>query len=135
MESLFFSFGFLAEIVELFGGIKSIIGITSINELHGILMIHRFALALAVRAEGTTDMRSFVEVDSAPGEAFNNVFFGAFHKARLIGIFDAEDEFSAILFRKKTIIKRRSHTAYVQRTCGAGRKTYTNHNSEFGVQR
>ena len=89
MESFLVRLALLSDIIKFFGGIESKIGIAAFNELHGILMIHGFALTLFIRTKGAANMRTFVENDSAPAETINNVFFSTFHKACLISIFDA----------------------------------------------
>jgi hypothetical protein len=67
-------------------------------------MVNFFAVALAVRRIGPTDMNTFVESNSGPGKRLNDILFGTGNKTALVGILDAEDEFPAVLAGKQVIV-------------------------------
>ena len=123
--------GFLLSLKLFAFGIKSlwlVEGVVSpalADELFGILAVHGFAVALAVRAVGTSDMDTFVELDAEPCEGLDDVVFGAWHEAGLVGILDAENHLAAILFGEQVVIQCGAHTADVKRSGGAWCKTYS----------
>lgn len=62
-----------------------------------------------------------------PFESVNEVFERALHKAFLVGVFDAEDEFAVVLFGKEVGVKSGAESADMKVAGGGGGKAGFNH--------
>ena len=93
-----------------------------LQQLVHILAVNGFPLTLA--AGGGTVRYAFVKADAQPSQGFDDVGLGTGHKAVRIGIFNAEDHFSPVLFGKKIIVQSGAHAADVQRPGRTGSETY-----------
>ena len=115
-------FMFFAHLFELFGGIEGVVGVAVPDELGGIFFIDAegLAFALAVGAEGAALERAFVGFQATPGEAVVDVLFRARDVTALVGVFDAEDEFSAMLAGEEIVIENGPDAAQVQASGWAG---------------
>ena len=141
-ECLFVSLCFGPELGEFFCRVKGVVGIAVFHELLGILAVERLALTLAIwgvrvlfaffRSDSICNLfvcryvfsvAAFNNFDSlvrnyaAPGQRFQDIFFGSWNKSLRISILYSEDELSSILFCKKVIIESRPYAAHVE---GAG---------------
>ncbi|KAF5068419.1 hypothetical protein DSECCO2_243060 [anaerobic digester metagenome] len=74
---------------------------------------------------GAANSYAFIVSNPTPFQRFNNIIFRARNIAGLIGILNAEQEFSIMLFGKQIVIQRSAHAADVQRTGRAGGKPYS----------
>jgi len=91
---------------ELFGSIEGIIGVSLLYQLLGILQIESFrlALTLAIGAIGAGVQGALVGVESAPGEAVEDILFGPGYIAALVGVFNTEDKVAMVLACEKIVI-------------------------------
>ena len=88
------------------------------------MQVDILAFALAVWGVRTSDTYTFVDLDSAPFERFENVLFGSRHETLRVGVFDAENEVTASLSCEQVVVECRAYTAYMERSGGTGRETY-----------
>ena len=103
-EGLLVGFGFLAVAVQFLGGVEGDVGAAFFQKLVAILFIKVLAVALFVGTEVAAHIVAFVEFDAAPFERLDDVLLGARHEARLVGVLDAENHFSTVLFGKQIVI-------------------------------
>jgi len=91
---------------ELFGCIEGVIGVSLLYELLSVLLIESFrlALALAIGAIGAGMEGALVGVESAPGEAVEDIFFGPGYVAALVGVFNTEDKVAMVLACEKIVV-------------------------------
>jgi hypothetical protein len=61
-----------------------------------------------------------------------NVFFGAGYKARLVGIFDAEEKLPSHFFGKQVVVQGGAQSSDVECTGGGRGKSYANFSSHVG---
>ena len=86
-------------------------------------------LALQIGSEISSDMRAFVPIEAEPLQSFVNCRHGFFGVARPVGVFDAQNEFAAVMSCKKPIEKRSARPANVQITGRRGGKP----DADFGI--
>ena len=103
-ESLLVGFGLLAVLVEFLGGVEGDVGAAFGQEFVAVLLVKVFAVALLVGAVFAAHIVAFVELDAAPIQGLHDVFLGSWHEARLVGVLNAENHFSAVLFGKQVVI-------------------------------
>ena len=115
-----------ALLVELFGGVESDVGFSFGQKLVDIFLVDVAAFALAVRAFVATESHPFVKVDAEPAEGLDDVFLCTGHKAVGVGVFDAENEFAAVLAGKEVVIECCAHSTDVERAGGRGCETHAN---------
>ena len=122
---------FLAFSLQLFGCIECDVCFVGIEQLLHIFFVDVLALALAVRAVIAAEGNAFVEFDAEPCQRLDDIFFGTGHKALAVSIFDAENQFAAMLFGEQIIVEAGANPADMQRTRRRRCKTNTNfiHNS------
>ena len=126
LEGLLLSLIFFTLGLKFLRFVKGIVGPTIPYQLVGILLVHRLAVALTVRAVGTSYVDTFVKLDTQPCKSLDDIVFGAGHKACLVGVLDTENHLAAILFCKEIIIKGCANTADVQRSRRTWSKSYSN---------
>ena len=90
--------------LEFFRRIKRIIGKASVEKLINIFLINVASFTLTIRAVFTSETNSFIKLDSQPSECFDNIILCTRYKAMRIGIFNAENHVSSVLFSEKIII-------------------------------
>ena len=120
---------------ELFGCVKGIVGISTLDELLGVFAVDGSPFALAVGGVGmpcagfayylAVLVNSLVGDYPAPAQRFNYVLLCSGHKAVRVGIFDSEDEISSSLLGVQIVIERRADTANMQRAGRRRRKAYS----------
>jgi hypothetical protein len=113
-----------AHFLQFFRSVESIIGMALADQLLSILLIESFrlALALTIGAIGAGKKRTFVGVESAPGEAIEDIFFCAGYIAGLVGVFDTKDEIALVLAGEKIVVKDCPYSSQVKASGGAGGK-------------
>src|SRR5438876_12378477 len=74
---------------------------TSILKLVEVALVEFCALALQVRSEISAHMRTFVPIETEPLQSFTNSGHAFLGVARPVGVFDAQNEFAAVMPRKK----------------------------------
>jgi len=91
---------------ELFGCIEGVVSMTLLYQLLSILLIESFrlALTLAIGSIGAGVQGALVGVESAPGEAVEDILFGPGYIAALVGVFDTEDKVAMVLAGEKIVI-------------------------------
>ncbi|MCY1514001.1 hypothetical protein D9M68_485270 [compost metagenome] len=86
-----------AHLVETLGGAEAREGMPLADQLVGILLVDRAALALPVRAVRAADVRALVPLDAEPAQGVEDLLFGFAGRTQLVGILDAQDELAAVL--------------------------------------
>ena len=112
--------------IQFFCCIKGIVSLTLVQKQLGILGIYCLAFALAIRAFVAAESHPFVKVDAEPAEGLDDVFLCTGHKAIGVGVFDAENEFAAVLAGKEVVIECCAHSTDVERAGGRGCETHAN---------
>ncbi len=92
------------------------------DKLFRVLAVDRFAFALAIGAYRATGLRAFIRHQAAPPEAVHDVCFRTGHESGLIGVFDAEDEVTAVLAGEEIIIEDSTYATQVESARGTGRE-------------
>ena len=77
------------------------------------------------KAELSSFGDSLVDAYPAPGERVEDIFLRSRHEPLRIGVFDAEDEVSAVLTGEQVVVQRRTDAAHVQRARRTGRESYS----------
>ena len=123
--------GVILEIVDLlaFGlqflrSVERYVCLAGVKELTDILLVDVAALALAIGTAVAAETDTFVKTDAEPAERLYDVFFGSGHKAVGVCIFDAENQFAAVLTGEEVVVEGGTHTADMQCPGGAGRETH-----------
>ena len=86
--------------LQLGGRVERDVGMVVGKELIDILLIDLATLALAIRTIVASEANAFVELDAEPGQRLDDVGFGSGHEAARVGVLDAEDQVSTMLFSK-----------------------------------
>ena len=124
-----FTFGFIlgggTAFIQFFLGAEAIVGRALFHQFLGIGQIHILAVRLHIGAVIAAHIGAFIPIHAAALEGIVDHFGGAFHKALLVGILNAQDEFSAHLLGVQVIVKRGAHAAQVHKARGGGRKSGT----------
>ena len=89
---------FIGQTFKPFLGTETVIRRSFLHKLLGVLKVSCFALTLYIRTVLAAHQRTFVPHQTRFAQGVVDDLFGAFHIARTIGVFDAEDKFSVILF-------------------------------------
>ena len=104
LEGLAPRLGFLAAGVELLLGAEAVIGMTTSDELLGIGHIELLAFGLDIGTDIAADIGTLIPVHAAAAQGIIDDLGSTFHKALLVGILDAQNEFSTHLFCVQIII-------------------------------
>ena len=104
-------------------GTEAVVCVALLDEPAGILKIYIFALGLNVGTVIAAHVRTLVVVESAISQRAVNNLHRAVDVAPHIGVLDAKNEFTVVLFCEKIGVKRGAQAADVQITRGAGRKS------------
>ncbi len=99
----------------------------AINEPRGVFLINGQALTLDVRSKTAVFIGSFVIFDPGQAETVVNRLHRFRHVTVLVGIFDAQDESTAIFFGDQVSIKRSAQVSNVHVAGRAGGKTSSEH--------
>jgi len=89
------------------------------------LGVQLVALGLAIRRERTTDVRTFIPIESEPPQVRNQLGLIARLGAHHVGIFDTKDEFALVAPGEKPVEERRTRVAYVHVSGGARCETHS----------
>jgi hypothetical protein len=73
----------------------------------------------------TSFAHSLINLYPCPSQRLNDIFFSPADIPRLVSVFNAQYEYAVILPGKKIVIESGPDTSYMERSCGAGSKTYT----------
>ena len=90
--------------VEFVGRVKGDVGAARVEQLLDVDAIDVAALALLVGAVGATLAHTLVDADAQPVEGLVDVVLGAGHKARAVGVLDAQYHRAAVLASKQVVI-------------------------------
>jgi hypothetical protein len=77
------------------------------------LLVDIATLALPVRAVRAADVRAFVPVDAQPAQGVEDLLFGLAGRTQLVGVFDPQDELTAVLLGKAVVEQCDVSGAYV----------------------
>src|SRR6266508_5380795 len=97
--------------------------VASILKLLQVTFVKFCALALQIWPKIAAHMRAFIPVQAEPLQPFVNCGRRFFDMARLVGVFDSQNELSAVMPRKEPVKKRRSRAAEVEIAGGRGGET------------
>ncbi|MNH87003.1 hypothetical protein D3C73_394780 [compost metagenome] len=92
-----------AHLVQLFGGAEAREGVAHVDQLLTILLINIAALALTVWTVRAADVRAFAPVDTQPAQGVEDLLFGLAGRTQLVGVFDPQDELTAVLLGKAVV--------------------------------
>ena len=95
----------------------------SVLKLLQIALVKFCALALQIWPEISTDMRAFVPVQAEPFKSIVNRSYRFFDMARPVGVFNAQNEFAAVMPRKEPVEERCSRAADVEIASRRGGET------------
>ena len=123
LEGLLLCLVFFTLGVKYFGLVEGVVGPAVGQQLLGILSVEGLAVTLSVGTVGAADMDTLVKLYAQPIEGLNDVLLGTWHKARLVGVLNAEDHLAAILAGKKVVVKGGAHAADVEWPRGGGGET------------
>ena len=126
LEHLALGFRRRPALVDLFLGAEAVIGRALLHQLLGVGQVQALALALDIGAEIAAHVRALVPNDAAVPQGIVNHLGRAFHEALLVGVLDAQDEFSAHLFGEQISVQRRAHAAQVHEARGRRGKAGAN---------
>src|SRR6266566_4434893 len=98
-------------------------------KLFEVALVKVRAFALQIRPEIAAHVRAFVPIEAEPSETFVNCSRCFFDLACFIGVFDAENEFAAVMAREEPVKKCRPRPADVE--IAGGRRGETDAN--FGI--
>ncbi len=90
-------------LVQLFGGAEAREGMAHVDQLLGVLLVDLATFALPVRTVRTADVRAFGPGDAQPVQRIENLLFGLTGRAQLIGVFDPQDELTAMLLGEAVV--------------------------------
>ncbi|MNZ74188.1 hypothetical protein D3C78_926310 [compost metagenome] len=92
-----------AHLLQLFGGAEAVEGMAGVNQFLGVPGVDLATLALPVRAVRAADVRAFVPFDAEPAQGIEDLLFRLARGAQLVGVFDAQDELTAVLLGKAVV--------------------------------
>ncbi|MCY1302733.1 hypothetical protein D9M70_524100 [compost metagenome] len=93
----------LAHLLQSLGRAETAEAVTVLDDLLDIGTVHVLAVALAIGAIGTTDIRTFRPFEPAPFQRVQHLLFELRRRAGRIGVFNAQDELAAVLLRKEVV--------------------------------
>ena len=125
-------FGLGSDRGELLLRVERVVGVARFDELTRVFQVDLAALALPIRGMRSSFGDSLVDAYPAPGERVENVFLRSRHEPLRVGVFDAEDEVSAVLAGEQVVVQRRADAAHVQRTRRTGREAYSDFSFHMG---
>ena len=96
--------GAFAYQLQVFRGVKRVVCVAVGDQLIGVLAVHGFALGLAVRSMGPAHALAFVGRNAAPSQSLQNVLLRTRDKAGLVRVFNAQQEFAAVLLGKQVVV-------------------------------
>src|SRR5439155_19117696 len=88
--------------------------VTGVLEFFQVALVKRCAFALQIGSVIAADMRTFVPVEAQPFQPFVNRRHCFLSVSFAVSVFDAQDEFPAVMPRKQPVEKRSSRTADVE---------------------
>ena len=94
---------FGAHLIQLLRRAKAIESVTGIDQFLGIARVDFATLALPIWAMRTTDIRTFVPLDSQPAQGIEDLLLGLTGRTQLIGVFDTQNEFAAVLLGEAVV--------------------------------
>jgi len=109
---------------EFLRRVEGDVGLVGSQQLVHIFLIYFASFALAIGTFVAAKAHALVEFYAEPTETFQDIFFGPRHKSIAVGVFNAKNEFAAVLTREQIVVERRAHAANVERAGGTGRKTH-----------
>ncbi|MCY1279971.1 hypothetical protein D9M71_54020 [compost metagenome] len=122
----FLALGLLgAQLVEAFGGAETGEGVALVHQFLGILLVDLATLALAIGTMRAADIRAFVPLDAEPAQGIEDLLLGLAGGAQLVGVFDAQDELTAVLARETQVEQGNVGSAHVRVAGGRRRDSGT----------
>ena len=114
-----------AALFQLFLRAEAVVSVARLDQLLCIGQVQILALRLDVRADRAAHVRAFIPVHAAAAQRVVNDLRRAFHKAHLIRILNAQDEFAPILPGKQIPIQCRAQSAQMHKARRRRRKSCT----------
>ena len=103
-KGLLVGFGFFTVFVKFLSGIEGDIGAAFGQQFIAILFVKMFAVALFVGTIFAAHIVALVKLDATPVQRLHDVLLGTWHKAGLVGIFNAENHLATVLLGKQIVI-------------------------------
>ena len=103
--------------------VESDVGFAGINQGRGNLVVTSTALRLTIRAEWPLFTRALVEREAGPSQHTQNILLSSLHETRPVGVFDTKNKRTALLTSQQIVVKGRSQTSDVKKSCGTWGKT------------
>jgi len=94
---------FGAHLIQLFSGAETRERMTQRYQLLGVRLINVTALALPIWAVWASNVRTFAPLNTQPAQRIENLLFRLTSRTQLIGVFDAQDELTAMLLGKAVV--------------------------------
>ena len=125
LEHFALRFARRAALFQLFLRAEAVVSVARLDQLLCIGQVQILALRLDVRADRAAHVRAFIPVHAAAAQRVVNDLRRAFHKAHLIRILNAQDEFAPILPGKQIPIQCRAQSAQMHKARRRRRKSCT----------
>lgn len=90
-------------LLQLFGSAEAVESVAGVYQFLGVFGVDFATLALPVRAVRAADIRAFVPFDAKPAQGVEDLLLRLTRGAQLIGVFDAQDELTAVLLGKAVV--------------------------------
>ncbi len=113
-------------LLQPLGGAVAAVDEALLQQLAGGALVVLQTLRLEVGAVGAADLGAFVPVEAEPAEPFEDGIEGAGHEAGLVGVFDAQDELSALMTGEEPVEEGGADVADVGHAGRAGSETDAN---------
>ena len=97
-------FYFCTFCIQFFGCVKGDVGLSAVEKLLNILFIYVATFALTIWSVIASETHALVELDAKPFERLDDIFFCPRNKTSGVGVFNAEDELTAMLAGKKIVV-------------------------------
>ena len=125
LEHLALRFTSRAALFQLFFRAEAVVSMARLDQLLCIGQVQILALRLDVRADRAAHVRAFIPVHAAAAQRVVNDLRRAFHKAHLIRVLNAQDEFAPVLPGKQIPIQCRAQSAQMHKARRRRRKSCT----------
>ena len=125
LEHLALRFTSRAALLQLLFRAEAVVSMTRLDKLLCVRQIQILALRLDVRADRAAHVRAFIPVHAAAAQRVVNDLRRALHKAHLIRILNAQDEFAPVLPGKQIPIQCRAQSAQMHKARRRRRKSCT----------
>src|SRR5208282_2376870 len=118
VRRLLLSHGELALALQLLLAAEAAVGFAFADQALGVFAIDLPLVALAIGRERAADIRPFVPIEAEPAGIVDELALVAHLAALQVGVFNAQDERSALLAREEPVEERGARVAYMNLSGG-----------------